>query len=305
MVRALDAMKQAFPELLFFAPAHFHAVPGRLDPAKKGQAGAQPSRDITRFYSDAASCFAALVEEQVAFERAPAIRMGMRAPWPEEVTSGDAIRMRGGNTSGHVAFYDDDPLLWRQKGRLVDMTIPAVEPRTVLSVESNTNRWLLQPPPIPSRLKFPPESFGNAQEIDSRSQFAEAFTWYNVDDPEIAAFMATFKRLFNKQMTTRVAMYDPATGRFLDRHRRRYKQHVGRDLLRWLCHNPNVFEGITHLDGDNPGFEGRLAAYGPAPDFKAEVFLAEGLPIDTIDGLTVAECDRLKRRFEKQAKAAL
>ncbi|MBK8159303.1 MAG: hypothetical protein IPK59_11255 [Rhodospirillaceae bacterium] len=302
MLRALDGLKEAYPELLFFAPADFRATWRRTGYPKAWLSEDRPSNDLTTFYYDAASCFTALKEEQVAFQRAPAIRMAMRAPWPEEIASGDAMRMRGGNTSGHVTYNDDDPTLWRQKGRLVDMTVPAIEPKTVLSVESNSNRWLLQPPPIPSRLKFTPESFGAAQEIDSLSQFAQAFTWYNVDDPEIAAFMATFKRLFNKQVTTRVAMYDPATGRFLDRHRGHYRQHVGRDLLRWLCHHPDVFEGITHLGADNPGFEGRLAAYGPAPDFKAEVFLEEGLPIDDIDGLTVEERDRLLRRHEKKMK---
>lgn len=46
---------------------------------------------------------------------------------------------------------------------------------------------------------------------------------------------------------------------------------------------------------------GRLAGLGPAPDFKAEVFLEEGLPIDEIDGLSAEECDWLLRRYEKKA----
>jgi hypothetical protein len=304
MLRALDAMKVAYPELLFFAPAHFYAVPGRLDPARKGQAGDRPSKDLTTFYADAASCFAALGQEQVDFQRAPAIRMGMRAPWPEEIASGDAMQMRGGDTSGHVTFYDDDPALWRKKGRLVDMTVPAIEPRTILSVESNRNRRLLHPPPhLPNEKAHPPESFGAAREIETLSQLADVFTWYNVDDPETADFMATFNRLFNKQVTTRFAWYDPATGRYLDRYRGRYKQHIGRDLLAWLCHHPGVYAGISCVLEDISGLAGRLVGLGPAPDYKAEVFLEEGLPIDDIDGLTIEERDRLLRRHEKKMKA--
>ena len=302
MLRALDGLKEAYPELLIFAPAHFYAVPGRLDPTKKGQAGSQPSRDITKFFPDAASCFTALREEQITFQRAPAIRMAMRAPWPEEIASGDAMRMRGGNTSAHVTYDDDDPALWRKKGRLVDMTVPAVEPQTILSVESDANRWLRQPVSTTSHKPYPPESFGTAREIDSLSQFADVFTWYNVDDPETAAFMATFRRLFNKQVTTRFAWYDPATGRYLARYRGRYKQHIGRDLLAWLCHHPGVYRDISYVYEDIPGLTGRLVGLGPAPDFKAEVFLEEGLPIDDIDGLTVEERDRLLRRHEKKMK---
>jgi hypothetical protein len=305
MLRTLDAMKVAYPELLFFAPAHFYAVPGKLDPARKGQAGDRPSKDLTKFFPDAASCFAALGEEQADFKRAPSIRMAMRAPWPEEIASGDLMRMRGAETSGHFKYYADDPELWRKKGRLVDMTVPAVEPRTILSVEYNGNRRLLHPPPhLPNEKAHPPESFGAAREIDSLSQFADVFTWYNVDDPETAEFMVTFKRLFNKQITTRFAWYDPATGRYLDRYRGRYKQHIGRDLLAWLCHHPGVYAGISSVFEDIPGLTGRLVGLGPAPDFKAEVFLAESLPIDDIDGLSVAEGDRIKRRIEKQMKTA-
>jgi hypothetical protein len=116
--------------------------------------------------------------------------------------------------------------------------------------------------------------------------------------------MVTFKRLFNKQITTRFAWYDPATGRYLDRYRGRYKQHIGRDLLAWLCHHPGVYAGISSVFEDIPGLTGRLVGLGPAPDFKAEVFLAESLPIDDIDGLSVAEGDRIKRRIEKQMKTA-
>jgi hypothetical protein len=160
MLRTLDAMKVAYPELLFFAPAHFYAVPGKLDPARKGQAGDRPSKDLTKFFPDAASCFAALGEEQADFKRAPAIRMAMRAPWPEEIASGDLMRMRGADTSGHFKYYADDPELWRKKGRLVDMTVPAVEPRTILSVEYNGNRRLLHPPPhLPNEKAHPPRKF--------------------------------------------------------------------------------------------------------------------------------------------------
>lgn len=303
MLRALEEMKLAYPDLLFFAPAHFYDIPGTIDPAKRGQYGDRPSNDLTNFYSDPASCFAALRDEQITFQRQPAIRMAMRAPWPEEIASGEAMRIRGGNRSGHVAFLEDDPALWREKGRLIDMTVPAIEPRTVLSVEANKNGRLLRPPPqLPNEKAHPPESFGEAREIDWLCQFAEAFTWYNVDDPETAHFMAVFRRHFNKQVTTRIAYYDPATGRFLDRHRGRYKHHIGRDLLAWLCRHPGIYDGITMLNSDNPGFEGRLAAYGAAPEFKAEVFLEAGLPIDDIDGLMSEERDRLLRRHEKRLK---
>ncbi len=304
MLRALREIKQVYPDLLFFAPQHFYDIPGQLDPLRRGHYGDRPSRDLTTFYSDCESCFEALRDEQVTFRRAPAIRMATRVPWPEEIASSDAMSMRGGNRSGHVTFYDDNPVLWREKGRLVDMTIPAVEPRTIVSVEANKNRRFLHPPPqLPNEKAYLPENFGEAREIDSLCQFAEAFTWYNVDDPETATFMAAFRRHFNKQITTRGAWYDPATGRFFDRDRGQYKHHIGRDLLAWLCHHPGIYDGVTCLNTDNPGFEGRLAAYGPAPDFKAEVFLEAGLSIDDIDGLTIEERDRLLRRHEKKTKA--
>jgi hypothetical protein len=307
MLRALDAMKEAYPELLFFAPEYFHDVPGRLDPARRREAGDRPSKDLRTFHQNAESCFAALAEDQATFQRAPAIRMAMRAPWPEEIGSIDVMLMRGESWRswrGHLAYDSDDPAFWRVRGRLATTTIPAIEPRTILSVEANTNRRLLHPPPqLPNERAHPPESFGEAQEIDSLCQFAQVLAWYNIDDTETAGFMADFKRHFNKQITTRTAYYDPATGRFLDRDRGRYKHHIGRDLLAWLCRHPGIYDGITMLNTDNPGFEGRLAAYGPAPDFKAEVFLEEGLPIDDIDGLTVDERDRLLRRHEKKLKA--
>jgi hypothetical protein len=308
MLRALRAMKLAYPDTLFFAPEHFRDEPGQLDPARRKDSGDRPSKDLTTFHQDAEHCFAALAEDQVTFQRAPAIRMALRAPWPEEIGSNDATLLRGEiwkNWSQHLAYDSDDPTFWRARGRLAEMTVPAIEPRTVLSVAANKNRRLLHPPPqLPNEKAHPPESFGEAREIDSLCQFAQVLAWYNNDDSEIADFMAAFRRHFNKQVTTRVAYYDPATGRFLDHHRGKYKHHIGRDLLAWLCHQTGIYDGMTWLNSDNPGFEGRLAAYGPTPDFKAEVFLQTGLPIDDIDGLTSEERDRLLRRHEKRMRGS-
>jgi hypothetical protein len=66
----------------------------------------------------------------------------------------------------------------------------------------------------------------------------------------------------------------------------------------------DVFENFSYLTEDNHGLEGNLASIGPAPDFKAEVFLEDGLSIDDVEGLTGADRDRVKGRFEKKQKLA-
>lgn len=214
--------------------------------------------------------------------------------------------IRGQQYAAHTSLSNDDPQEWRDKGRLIEIVVPAETVQVARAVDMQEYNWLRNEEgefkvkhPI---FKF--EDFGDANGVSISCHFAHAFSWYNLSDPETALFMATFRRFYNAQVTSRIAWYDPATGQYLDRYRGRNRRSVGRGLLRWLCHHPNVFETFSVLGDENPGFSGRLAGKGPAPDFKAEVFLEEGLPIDDIAGLTDQDKDQLKRRFENKQKLA-
>ncbi|TDQ83206.1 hypothetical protein A8950_1492 [Dongia mobilis] len=194
---------------------------------------------------------------------------------------------------------DDDPAYWRKKGRLLDVLFPPTEPQTVDGFENLENRWLRDP-----RFGgFTQAHFGTARLLHT-SMTGGVKARYNISDPECAAFFRDVRSIFGKQKTIRMGYYAPSTQDYLGPITGRYKSSCGRDMLRWLCHHPDVFTSFTVLDRKVVGKEMRLAGIGPAPEFKAEVFLEEGLSIDDVAGLTEADRDRLKRRFEKKQKSA-
>ena len=294
-----NGLQAIYGNIIYFAPNTYHAVWPRPGKPGKFSTGPHESQFPKALFRDPGSCFLLLRDEQLQYDRAPGVHMALRAPWQEEDASNNPMLRRGWSYSATQYTVYDAPDFWHKKGRLLDVLFPPIEPQTDDAFEERGHRWLRDP-------KF--GGFTRAHFGDSRvlhtSMTGSVQARYNISDPECAAFFRDVRSLFGKQKTTRIGFYAPATGEYLGPNTGPYKSSCGRDLLRWLCHNPSVFTSFNTLYPFQKSDYKILAAEGPAPDFKAEVFLEEGLPIDDIEGLTEADRDRLKRRFEKKQKLA-
>lgn len=290
-------LQALYPNIIYFAPDSYHARWPRQDYPGKFDSGPREPQLPEALFADSESCFQLLRDEQLQYDRAPGVHMALRAPWPEEDASGDAMRRRAWPFSATTYTVYDDPTFWRKKGRLLDVLFPPSEPQTEDGFENLENRWVRDP----KFGGFTQAHFGGARLLHT-SMTGGVKARYNISDPECAAFFRDVRSIFGKQKTIRMGHYAPSTHEYLGPITGRYKSSCGRDMLRWLCHHPDVFTSFTVLDRKVVGKEMRLAGKGPAPDFKAEVFLEEGLPIDDVAGLTEADRDRLKRRFERKQK---
>lgn len=299
MTNVCNGLQAKYKNIIYFAPPRYHAVWPRPGEPGKFHTGYREPLHLQALFHDPESCFLLLRDEQLQYDRAPGVHMSLRAPWPEEEIGHDPMLRRGRLHGATEYTVYDDSEFWRKKGRLLDVLFPPVDIQTENAFESRDTRWLQEP----KNGGFTHVHFGDARLL-APTMFGILRSRYNVSDPECAAFMRDARSIFGKQKTTRIGFYAPATGEYLGPNKGPYKSSCGRELLRWLCFNPTVFLHFNVLNPFARENKGPLAAKGPSPDFKAEVFLEEGLPIDDIAGLTDADKDRLKRRFEKKQKLA-
>lgn len=297
MIAICHRLQEKDKGLIFFAPSAYEAIWPRPGQPGKFDSGYREPLHPLALFQDPESCFLLLRDEQTQHDRAPAIHMSLRVPWPEDEIGNDPMLRRGRLHAALEATDYDDPAFWRRKGRLLDILFPPIEHETEDAFNMRDHRYLQE-----SRFGgFTRAHFGTARVV-TNAIWGKLEGLYNVSDPECAAFMRGARSIFSKQMTTRIGYYAPATGEYLGPNKSPYKASCGQELLRWLCHNPTVFLSFNTLYPFAKELPKRLAATGPAPDFKAEIFLEEGLPIDDIEGLSEADKDRLKRRFEKKQK---
>lgn len=295
MIAVCRKLQAKYPNIIYFAPPTYNAVWPRPDAPGKFGHGDRESGNLMAWFRDPETCVDLLKKEQLQYERAPGVHMLLRAPWPEE--DDQALKLARPYSGTTYTVYDE-PGFWRRKGRLIDVILPPAIIQTRAACESQETQWL-------RKLKkdsFSKSDFGEAQVL-TRLMSGGLEARYNASDPECAAFMRDARSVFGKQKTTRIGYYAPATGQYLGPNQGPYKASCGRELLRWLCHNPTVFLNFNALYPFTKDLPRPLAAEGPAPDFKAEVFLEAGLPIDDIEGLTEGDRDRLKRRFEKKQES--